>query len=281
MTNKPAKQDLKTLVLSSVINKVRDRQLTLPPNYSVENALQSAWFIISDMKLGKNQNYKPVLESVSQESVAFALFKMCTDGLNPAKNQCAFIARGNQLTYERQYAGSEALAKRFSGVQSIKANVIHKGDVFVVNVMPDGRKTLGKHETTLENQDHDIIGAYCVIIDRDGLENMTVMTMKQIHTSWDQSPSQGQEVHKKFPEEMCKKTVIKKACKPYINSSDDEVYYHDEYNHVSFDSHKLPDNVVSFEKETSKAKEEFAKNDTVIHIEAKEESEQQFNAEEI
>src|SRR5690625_7696181 len=46
------------------------------------------------------------------------------------------------------------------------------------------------------------------------------MTRKEIDASWGQSKT-GQAVHKKFPQEMAKRTVINRAAKAFINTSDD------------------------------------------------------------
>src|SRR5699024_4303409 len=46
------------------------------------------------------------------------------------------------------------------------------------------------------------------------------MTRKEIDASWGQSKT-GRAVHKKFPQEMAKRTVINRAAKAFINTSDD------------------------------------------------------------
>jgi recombination protein RecT len=58
------------------------------------------------------------------------------------------------------------------------------------------------------------------------------MTIDQIHKAWNQGATKGgSPAHRNFPAEMCKKTVIGRACKMIINSSDDAWLYegkHDE-----------------------------------------------------
>ena len=52
------------------------------------------------------------------------------------------------------------------------------------------------------------------------------MTLAQIKAAWQQGATKGQSpAHKNFPAEMCKKTVIGRACKMVINSSDDAWLY--------------------------------------------------------
>ncbi len=52
------------------------------------------------------------------------------------------------------------------------------------------------------------------------------MSMAQIRAAWNQGATHGASpAHKNFPAEMCKKTVIGRACKLIINSSDDAWLY--------------------------------------------------------
>lgn len=50
------------------------------------------------------------------------------------------------------------------------------------------------------------------------------MTIDQIKTSWKKSklnPESKDSTHSQFTEDMCKRTVINKICKYYINTKDD------------------------------------------------------------
>jgi recombination protein RecT len=211
-------------VLLKKINSFKDAgALTLPSDYSPENALRSAYF---SLLRTKNKDNKPALEVCDRMSISNALFEMVTQGLNPAKKQCDFIVRGTELSLEREYFGSIALAKRFNPeIVSIVGNVIYKNDVFKYEVTYSGRKQLLKHEQELENIDNDegnIKGAYAIITFTNGETHLEAMTMKQIKKSWDQGATKGQSpAHKNFPDQMAIKTVINRVCKPYINASSD------------------------------------------------------------
>lgn len=78
-----------------------------------------------------------------------------------------------------------------------------------------------KHETKFENLDNEIIAAYVVIKLTNGKETTTVMTKKQIDQSWAKSKMKGSGPQKEFPEEMAKRTVINRAAKALINTSND------------------------------------------------------------
>ena len=214
-------------MVEKVLTKVNSLKeiggIALPPDYSAENALRSAWLILQDMKDRANL---PVLKTSTPDSIANSLFNMVVQGLNPAKRQCSFILYGDKLTMQREYAGSIALARRYSAMKNIYAGVIYKGDVFEYAIdTTTGMKKITVHAQRMENlDDAKIMGAYAVVTFDDGSVNTEIMTMAQIQKSWEQGPTKGKSpAHSNFPGEMAKKTVINRACKLLIASSDDSV----------------------------------------------------------
>ena len=220
-------------ITDRVLNQVKTFQqadsLTLPQDYNPGNALKSAFLILQETV---DRNKKPVLESCTQASIANALLDLVVQGLNPAKKQAYFIAYGQKLTLMRSYMGSIALAKRVTGLQHIKAHAIFEGDEIEFSKDLDtGFTKVVKHDSKFGNQDNDILGAYAIMILKDGDIDAEVMTIKQIRSSWGKSQSKGNgNVHKEFPEEMVKRTVLNRACKLLINSSDDSNLMKDEFN---------------------------------------------------
>lgn len=203
--------------VSRKIAELENGGLTLPPNYNPHNALKSAFFRLQEVK---DRNGTPALEVCTKASIANALLDMVIQGLSPAKTQCYFVVYGTQLQMMRSYFGTQAVLKRLSNVKDIWANVIYQDDVFEYEIK-DGRERLVKHETNLLNRDKEILGAYAVVKTVDDDEILTVMTRKEIEAAWGQSQSKGRAVHNKFPQEMAKRTVINRAAKNFINTSDD------------------------------------------------------------
>ncbi|MED2945479.1 recombinase RecT [Bacillus swezeyi] len=197
------------------LTRLKDDGLVLPSNYNASNALKSAFFKLQEVK---DKNGKPALEVCSRESIANSLLDMVVQGLSPAKTQCYFIVYGNQLQLNRSYFGTQAVLKRLTNVKDIWANVIFEGDVFDYEI-DGGREKLLKHETKFQNRDNDILGAYAVIKTIEDEEILTIMTRKEIETSWSQAKTKS--VQNKFPQEMAKRTVINRAAKSFINTSDD------------------------------------------------------------
>lgn len=202
--------------VNSKLGELQKEGLVIPQNYNASNALKSAFFKLQEVK---DKSNRPALEVCTKESIANALLDMTVQGLSPAKTQCYFVVYGSQLQLLRSYFGTQTVLKRLSGVKDIWANVIYKDDVFDYENY-HGRERLLSHKTAFENRDKDILGAYAVVQTTEGEEILTVMTRKEIETSWGQSKT-SQSVHKKFPQEMAKRTVINRAAKAFVNTSDD------------------------------------------------------------
>lgn len=218
-------------VYTSLAEKIRIGAINVPSDYSLVNALQSSLFILKDMKTGKDDGYKPIIDHCTKDSIADSLFRMVSEGLNPAKKQCSFIPRGKKLCYQREYQGDKALAKRYSNVKAINHGVIYEGDKFVTERDKMGNEILIKHDQPIENLDNPIKAAYCIIVEEDGTPVMEKMTRKMIQRAWDYPKMKTFKGYKEgtmndtqtnFEDQMCIKTVVKRACKPYINSSTDE-----------------------------------------------------------
>lgn len=206
-------------VLSRVQKLSAQGDLIIPKNYSAENALKSAWLILQGVN---DKSGKPALEVCTKDSIANSLMDMVVQGLNPVKKQCYFVVYGTKLTLMRSYMGTAAVTKRLNGVKDVYANVIYDGDEFDYELDLDtGLKRITKHKQSFENIDPaKIKGAYAVIVKEDGKNYVEVMNIGQIKMAWSKSKTGGQ-VHKDFAEEMAKKSVINRACKMFINTSDD------------------------------------------------------------
>ena len=215
------KKDVVDVVGKKVQEFVSRGELHLPPNYSVENAMKSAWLILQNTV---DKDKRPVLQVCTRDSIANALLDMAVQGLNPAKKQGYFIAYGRQLVFQRSYFGTMAVTKRVAGAKDIFAEIVYKGDEFEYEIL-NGNKYITKHVQRIENVDPDnIVAAYCTIIFDDDRQFTDIMTWAEIQKAWSKSknnPDREGSTHKDFAQEMARKTVINRACKRYLNSSDD------------------------------------------------------------
>lgn len=222
-------------ITDSVLAKITSFQsngtLVLPKDYSPENALKSAYLLLVETV---DKDKRPVLESCTKESIANALLDMVVQGLNPVKKQCYFIPYGNKLSISRSYQGTVAMAKRV-GLKSIVANVIYDKDQFAYEIDKEtGLKRIVTHVQDFTNIDIEAIkGAYAIVTMDDGTKTVEIMNIIQIKRAWMQGAAKGNSgAHTGFTDEMAKKTVIARACKSIINSSDDSYLFSDEENEV-------------------------------------------------
>lgn len=211
-------------IVDSVLKKINkfqeNTELTLPADYYPENALKSAYLLLIKTT---NSNDQPVLTCCTPDSIAHALLEMVVKGLTPMKKQCYFIAYGNQLTLSISYQGNVAMAKRV-GLKMVTSNVIFKNDTFEHKIEPStGLMKILEHKQHFSNINIDEIdGAYAVTTMDNGTNNLTIMTMAQIRQAWMQGYMNGNSgAHNNFTDEMCRKTVINRACKHIVNSSTD------------------------------------------------------------
>lgn len=206
--------ELVVSVQNEINNMQKNEGLKLPPSYSVGNALNAAWLILSDDSKGPS-----MLDKCDPRSVSKALLNMAIQGLSPAKNQCYFIPYGKQCTLQRSYFGSVTVLKQLSSVKDIKAQAVFKGDGFEIGADDEMNLIVTKYQPKFENRDNPIIGAFAYVLQEDGHKVWTVMTKKEIDASWSQSRTHN--VQQKFGQEMAQRTIINRAAKLYINSSTD------------------------------------------------------------
>lgn len=214
--------------LSAQLTEKQQYGLTFPENYNVTNALNSAYLMIKDMTIKKKQGNDwieyPVLSVCTQQSIANSLVDMAVQGLSPLKKQCYFIVYKDKLTLRRSYQGTMAVAKRCGVKKTPVAQIIYEGDTFEYHI-ENGLFVIDKHIQDFMNIDNDKIkGAYAIIETNDG-PYVEIMNMAQIRKAWAKGtgydPTKKDSVHVEFTDQMCKKTIINRACKNTINSSDD------------------------------------------------------------
>lgn len=232
----PAQKDntfvnYKNQITSSVLKRIADLQkggITVPKGFSADNQIYLAFLKLTSMT--DQKTHQPILTMVTPQSVANAMLTMCLKGLSMEKGQCTFIRYGDELQFQQEYHGTVALAKRY-GAGDPQAQVIYAGDEFDYEINPKtGKKVVKKHVQKLENIKNDnIIGAWCLVPyaeHPDWEPKVEIMTMDEIRRSWMQGATRGESpAHRNFPQEMAKKTVIGRACKLFISTSDDAGIY--------------------------------------------------------
>lgn len=221
MNNQVAQQQKPTKLTDLVLDRVKQMQdtqdLSLPKNYNASNALNAAFL---ELQKVQDRNHRPALEVCSHDSIVKSLLDMTLQGLSPAKDQCYFIVYGNELQMQRSYFGTVAAVKRLDGVKKVRAEVVHEDDTFAIGANEDMELIVKQFIPKFENQDKPIIGAFAMIKTDEGTD-FTVMTKKEINQSWAQTRQKNNKVQQNFSQEMAKRTVLNRAAKMFINTSDD------------------------------------------------------------
>lgn len=252
---KKVEKNITDKVLNSVHGLVESGNLIIPSDYVPENAMKEAWLALQTVQ---DKDKKRALDTCNQTSIMNSLLDMVVQGLSPAKKQCYFIAYGKELQLQRSYFGTVAVAKRFSGIENVVANIIYKGDTFKYEIDPTtGNRIVKCHEQDFCNVDKaNIVGGYAVVNRGEGLmPYVEIMTMEQIKQAWklskvspvlDDGELRKGSTHEKFTEEMVKKTVINRACKMFVNSSSDKAVLAEAFNRTTDNEYDYSDkNVVS------------------------------------
>ena len=221
MTNQVAQQQKPTKLTDLVLDRVKQMQdtqdLSLPKNYNASNALNAAFL---ELQKVQDRNHRPALEVCTHDSIVKSLLDMTLQGLSPAKDQCYFIVYGKELQMQRSYFGTVAAVKRLDGVKKVRAEVVHEKDDFEIGANEDMELVVKRFVPKFENQDNQIVGAFAMIKTDEGTD-FTVMTKKEIDQSWAQTRQKNNKVQQNFSQEMAKRTVLNRAAKMFINTSDD------------------------------------------------------------
>ncbi|NHL36664.1 recombinase RecT [Clostridium botulinum] len=251
-----AKEEALNQVAAKISELKKNNEIVFPKNYSVANAVNSAWLILQEVQ---DKNKKPALEVCTKNSIIGSLYDMCLQGLTPAKKQCYFVVYGNQLQLMRSYMGTVAVTKRLKGVKDIKAYCIYEGDEFEQKYDVDtATLKITKFNPEFENIDiSKIKGAFAVVLGDNGPIHTEVMNINQIKNAWNQGYAKGGSgAHKNFTDEMAKKTVINRACKMFANTSDDSDLLIEAFNNTdkTYDEKDMVSNVEYEVKEEIKEK---------------------------
>lgn len=200
-----------------IATSIAEGKMKVPEGYDVGSEMFSAMLAIAQTR---DKNGRPALQVCTQESILSELKDMATLGISMAKKQCYPIVMGDSLHIMRSYFGSQCVFSYLYPDYKATADVIYEGDEYILehddiyefdNIRITARK--------LENRDKPIVAAYGVITDMRTKERVggCVMTIKEIKASW--SHAKTQNVHREFPQEMAKRTVMNRMLKNWINAS--------------------------------------------------------------
>ena len=194
----------------------------LPKDYDVVGSMKALHLMCISSQSGD------LTKLCSPVSIEMAIRETLQKGLNPIKKQCYPIKMGDKLVVMPSYQGNQRVvysANKDVIKGSIFAQCVFKGDTIEDKITADGRRVILSHkQPPFAERSDEIIGAYATVqIKLNGkiVTDTELMTMKEIKSSWAMSRGNG-DVHKKFPVEMSKRTVINRLCKRLYGWTDEE-----------------------------------------------------------
>lgn len=194
-------------------------ELILPKDYKVGNAIKLAWLYLQTVE---DRSHRKAIDVCTKDSICNALLDMVLHGEYPKKH-CYFIVYGDRLEWNERYLGKYMRAKRDTEIEAVYPQVVYQGDEFVYTIDELGQYQLVKHVPNLDNLDiTKIKAAYAIVVNKDKTRHMEIMTLDQIKKSWMQGAAKGTSgAHTNFTDQMCKKTVMARACKIALDSQAD------------------------------------------------------------
>lgn len=208
-------------IAGEIDKAVSGNQYKCPEGYDYATELQTALLKIA-LNV-KDKNGKPALTVCTSQSIYHALREMCILGLSMSIDQVYPIIYEDKLSIQTSYFGEVVAFNRIFPDLEVRANVLHEGDEYELEYDDAlAFQIVRKVRTRIENLDKPIVAAYAIISNKSTKEIVggDLMTWREIETSWGQSRSVNKNIHKKFPTEMAKRTVLKRAVKKFVKTAD-------------------------------------------------------------
>jgi recombination protein RecT len=144
----------------------------------------------------------------TRESVEAAITTAAFFGVDPAGsfNSAWFIPYGNQLQYQLGYNGLRTLVLNTGEFVSVDSQVVYEAEEDIVHI--DLQSGEVRHPLVFSKRKGAVAGAYVVAERKDGRRIIDSMSIEELERA-----RQNTLAWKSWPEEMYRKTVLKRGCK--------------------------------------------------------------------
>ena len=202
---------------SEVLNdKLISVESALPKDFNRERFVQNCIAVM---------NENPQLAKINTSQVIQGLVKAAYIGLDFLNRECYLIPYGNSVQFQTDYKGEIKFTKKYSTrkIMDIYAKVVREGDTFTEEII-DGKPSIDFKPITFNKG--DIIGAFAVVLFKDGGMLYEVMSVEDINSVRNNySKASQSKAWKNSFDEMCKKTVLRRLCK-HIDTDFESVEAH-------------------------------------------------------
>ncbi len=165
----------------------------------------------------QNNDYTQRVAYQNPASLQNAIINVASIGisLNPANKHAYLVPRDGRICLDVSYMGLMHLAVRSGSIKWGQAKLVYENDMYENN----GIDKAPTHKQKTFGDKGEVIGAYCTVKLPDGdylTEEMDIDALEKIKAT--SKAAKGP--WKTFPEEMMRKTVVKRASKYWPNCED-------------------------------------------------------------
>ena len=186
-------------VLSTSLIEAKDG---LPKDFNITRFVQNSVALLNG-----NESLIKFAKQYGTSQIKAGLMRAAFLGLDALNQECHLVPYGNTLNFSVDYRGDMKLIKKYSTrpVLDVYAKLVRQGDDFQLYIK-DGKQTFDFKP--LPFNDGAIIGAFAVILYKDGGLDIEEMSLKELENVRNKSPMKNGMAWKDFTGEMYKKTVI-------------------------------------------------------------------------
>lgn len=183
--------------------------------------------------VGAIQN-NPTILQCDRSSIYAACQKAAQDGLILDGREAALVKFADACQYMPMVNGILKKLRNSGNLSTIKAETVHEKDTFSYN---PAMEDVPNHKPDWFGERGEMIGVYAVAKMKDGGTVVEIMNKEQldkvrrVSRSGNDKDGSPKGIWKQWPEEMAKKSVLRRIAKYLPSSSDvDQVFEHDNEN---------------------------------------------------
>ena len=186
-------------VLSTSLMEVKDG---LPQDFNITRFVQNGVALLNG-----NETLMKFAKQYGTSQIKAGLMRGAFLGLDALNQECHLVPYGNTLNFSVDYRGDMKLIKKYSTrpVLDVYAKLVRQGDDFQLYIK-EGKQTFDFKPIPFN--DGAIIGAFAVILYKDGGLDIEEMSLKELEKVRSKSKMSNGMAWKDFTGEMYKKTVI-------------------------------------------------------------------------
>lgn len=185
--------------LTTSLMEVKDG---LPKEFNMTRFVQNAVALLNG-----NEVLAKFAKQYGSAQIKAGLMRGAFLGLDALNQECHLVPYGNTLNFSVDYRGDMKLIKKYSTrpVLDVYAKLVRQGDEFQIYIK-EGKQTFDFKPISFN--DGAIIGAFAVILYKDGGLDIEEMSLKELEKVRSKSKMSNGMAWKDFTGEMYKKTVI-------------------------------------------------------------------------